>query len=294
MSLEEFYNKNYKKLLVIPIVVFVLSIVYLTIFSLNHGDILEKDVSLKGGVSATFYIDKEVGLEEIKSFLEKDLGSSDIFVRNLVGIESAQNGYIVEASGVEADTIKSVLERNLYVELTEENLFIEETGSRLGEGFYREMIFALVIAFVLMGVVVLIIYRSLIPSMAIVFSALFDIVVTVALIDLFGIRISAAGIAALVLIMGYSVDTDILLTTRVLKIREGGIWDRIRGAAKTGLTMSVTTFGAMLVAFIFSTSLVFRQMFLIIALGLVVDVIATYLMNTGILKMYMRRKYNEN
>jgi len=71
------------------------------------------------------------------------------------------------------------------------------------------------------------------------------------------------------------------------------MWERIKGSAKTGLTMSITTFTAMLIAFIFSTSLVFKQMFLIIVFGLVADVIATYLMNTGILKLYMKRKYNE-
>jgi len=63
------------------------------------------------------------------------------------------------------------------------------------------MIFALITSFVLMGIVVLIVYRSLVPSMAIIFSALFDLVVTIALIDLFGIRISSAGVAALILVI---------------------------------------------------------------------------------------------
>ena len=38
-----------------------------------------------------------------------------------------------------------------------------------------------------------------------------------ALIDFLGIEISAAGIAAFLMLIGYSVDTDILLTSRALK-----------------------------------------------------------------------------
>ena len=294
MNLEEFYNKNYKKLLILPAILLIVSVSYIYIFSTTHGDIIDKDVSLRGGVSATFYVNKEIPLEEINSKVLNEFRDSDVFVRRLEGIETANNGYIIEASNIESPALELLLEREFDIELNEENFFVEETGSRLGEAFYRDMIFALITAFVLMGIVVLITYRSLIPSLAVISSAFFDIVVTIALIDLFGIRVSSAGIAALILLMAYSVDTDVLLTAKVLKNRNDKLWNRLKNSAKTGLTMTATTFVAMIVAFIFSTSLVFRQMFIIIAMGLMVDVIATYVMNASILKWYMLKKYNEN
>ncbi len=294
MNLEAFYNKNYRKLLVIPVVLLLFSIVYLVIFSFQQGDIFRKDVSLQGGVSATFYVNKLLDINDIRSLLSKELRDSDVIVRSLVGIERARSGFIIEASNIDVDTLKQLLENNFDIILNDENFFVEETGSRLGEGFYKDMVRALIIAFVLMGIVVFITYRSIVPSFAVIASAFMDIVVTIAVIDILGIRISSAGFAALILLTGYSVDTDILLTTRVLRRREGTIWDRIKSSMATGLTMSATTVGAMIVGYIFSTSAVFKQMFIIITIGIFVDVIATYLMNAGILKIYMMKKYHEN
>ncbi len=174
--------------------------------------------------------------------------------------------------------------------LTENNYSVEEAGGSLGESFYRQMVVAIGIAFILMGIVVLIVFRTIIPSLAVISAALFDIVITVGILNLFGVRLSTAGISALLLLIGYSVDTDILLTTRVLKKKEGSVNKRILDAMKTGLTMTGTTIAALGVGFIVTNSPVLKQMFMIILIGLVVDVFATYLTNAGILKWYAERK----
>jgi len=152
------------------------------------------------------------------------------------------------------------------------------------------MLFAIIVAFLLMAIVVLITYRALIPSLAIVLVAFFDMTVTIAAINLIGIKISTAGIAAILLLMGYSIDTNILLTTKVLKRIEGTVRDRIVDSMKTGLTMTSTTIIALSIAYIFSESYILKQMFLIIIIGLLVDVIATYMMNSNILLWYKRNK----
>lgn len=212
----------------------------------------------------------------------------------LGGAGGSKEGFLVETSELDIDVLEASIENNFQIDLNDDNFFVEQTGSRLGQDFYKQMVRALIIAFVLMSLVILISFRSFIPSLAVVLSALFDLTVTLVIIDIIGIRISSAGIAALLLLLGYSVDTDVLLTTRMLKRRsEGEHWDRLIGAVKTGLTMTVTTIVAMLVAFLFSTSLVLKQMFLIILIGLVVDIIATYLMNAEILTWYMKRKFHE-
>ena len=72
--------------------------------------------------------------------------------------------------------------------------------------------------------------------------------------------------------------------------KEGTVWERIVSSARTGLTMTITTLAAMAVGYIFADSLVLKQMFSIIFLGLIVDIISTYTMNAGLLKWYLERK----
>ena len=80
-------------------------------------------------------------------------------------------------------------------------------------------------------------------------SAFADIVMTLALVNFLGFKLSTAGIVAFLMLIGYSVDTDILLTTRLLKKHEStnkALW----GAFKTGTTMTITSIIAITTALI--------------------------------------------
>jgi len=94
------------------------------------------------------------------------------------------------------------------------------------------------------------------------------------------------------MLIGYSVDTDILLTTRILKEQEGLLNERIVGAFKTGITMTLTSLLAIVIALfvVKSFSPVLTQIFTILSIGLGFDILNTWITNTSILKWYMEKK----
>lgn len=286
---EEFYNKHYKKLMLIPLILFIISLFIIYNFYKTNNDIVEKDVTLKGGLTATIYL-SNIDLNLIENSLKEKFPKSDVFVRQISTITTKETkGVIIEVSNLDEITLKQALEEILKIELTDENYSIEETGSKLGESFYNEMIKAMIFAFLFMSVVVFITFRTFIPSIAVISAALLDIVITLAIVDLIGLRVSTAGVAAFLLLIAYSIDTDILLTTRMVKRKEGSYFNRMISSIKTGLTMTATTLVALLAAYFLSTSLVLKSMFLIIIIGLVIDIISTYLMNAGILTWYLKK-----
>jgi len=151
---------------------------------------------------------------------------------------------------------------------------------------------AILIAFVFMGIVVFIIFRTFVPSTAVILSAFADILMTLALVNMLGMRMSTAGIVAFLMLIGYSVDTDILLTTRILKRDEGSLNSRIFGAFKTGITMTLTSLFAVVFALfvVRSFSIVLTQIFSILAIGLGFDILNTWITNASILKWYKEKK----
>ncbi len=167
---------------------------------------------------------------------------------------------------------------------------IDIISPSLGEAFFRQAIYALLFAFTLMAITIFLRFRTFVPSIAVVLSAFSDMVVTLGVMSLLGIELSKGSLLALLLLIGYSVDTDILLTTRVLMHRHGSIAERIRRAMLTGMTMSMTTFAAMLVLFIVSSSKVLDDVALVIMIGMVVDMINTWLQNVAILRWYVERR----
>jgi preprotein translocase subunit SecF len=89
------------------------------------------------------------------------------------------------------------------------------------------------------------------------------------------------------MLIGYSVDTDILLSTRVLKRKEGTINERILSAMSTGFMMNITTLVAVSIALIFSQSQILTQIMTILFIGLIFDMLNTWIQNVGILKLYL-------
>jgi len=266
----------------------IISLVYLFSFNSRTGDIIRRDISLSGGTSIT--VNTPVDIEELRTFLSDSF--DDFSLREISDLRTGrQIAFVVEVNE-EPEEIKSLLEDYLKIELDEKNTSVEFTGSSLGEGFYKQLRIAIILAFILMSIVVFIIFRTFVPSMAVVLSAFSDIVMTVAVINLMGMKISSAGIVAFLMLIGYSVDSDILLTTRLLKNREGSLNRRLAGAFKTGMTMTLTSLFAVLISLFIAIrfSDILTQIFMVISIGLFIDIFNTWFANASILKWYAERK----
>jgi len=293
MLKQETYFKYYKKAMLIPLLLIFLSIIILGNSYIQTGDIIKKDISLKGGMSATITLNQNVDINILEDQLKEELNTPDMRVRKLTELGSDKaTGLIIETDNIDENDFKISLEKNLDIKLTDENYSFSITSSILGDSFYNQMIRAVLLTFILMAIVIGISYRTLIPSFAVVFAAFSNMLITLAVLSLSGITISIAGISALLLAIGYSVDTDVLLTTRIIKRKEGTIFERLINATKTGLTMTITTLLALTMSYFVSNSIILKEMFLVLLIGLTIDLTSTYLMNAGILVWYAKR--NEN
>jgi preprotein translocase subunit SecF len=111
---------------------------------------------------------------------------------------------------------------------------------------------------------------------------------TLTIVNLLGMKVSTAGIIAFLMLIGYSVDTDILLTTRVLKRKGENVNSRIWGSFKTGITMTLTSISVVIIGYFLTASFskVLHQLFLILAIGLFFDILNTWVTNASIVKWY--------
>jgi preprotein translocase subunit SecF len=281
------YDKNYKLLLLIPVLIVLASLIYLVSFYAQNGDIMYKDVSLRGGTTITINGDIDTSRieQELPNFFK------DVSFRKLTEVTTGKQVAMIVESSATPDELKAKIS-DLGILLTDENSNIEFTGSSLSAGFYKQLLFAIILSFILMSAVIFFLFKSFIPSLAIIFAAFSDIIIPLAILDVFGFSISSAGIAAFLMLIGYSVDDNILLTTRALKKKEGNLNHRLFGAFKTGVLMSSMSLFAVMPAFLFITGLPdsFRQIFLILSLGLIADIIVTWLANASIIKWYCEAK----
>jgi preprotein translocase subunit SecF len=139
-----------------------------------------------------------------------------------------------------------------------------------------------------MAIVIFLAFRTFVPAAAVVLSAFADMVMTAAAMNIIGIPLSLGTVAALLMLIGYSVDSDILLTNRVLK-RQGKLNEKLTGAFTTGIIMTSTTLAATAALFIvswFGSVQILMEISAVLLIGLVFDIMNTWLTNAGILKWY--------
>jgi preprotein translocase subunit SecF len=336
--IKDFYDTEYKKLLIIPFVILILSLILIGAQIAITGDFVRKDVSLKGGLTITIPHEGSIDVDALEEYLALELPQSDISIRSLKSA-GKQVGVIIDGADVESDDILKALEPKIG-KLEKGDYSVEFMGSSLGESFFKEIIKAIYVSFLFMGIVVfwyfgtnmklkilgtaltllvgilmffgntslikdiiayiigiviIVMYiKTSAPSFMVVFNVFCDLIVSLAIVNLLGIKLSTAGIAAFLMIIGYSVDTNILLSTKLIKRKEGSISDRLFNAMKTGLTMTLTTLVAVLVALIFTQSDVIRQIMVILLVGLFVDMLYTWIQNVGILRLYLEKGKSKN
>lgn len=294
-KIKNIYDKQYKLLAVIMIAVFFLSLGVLGYTYYTTGDFVQKDYSLKGGTLITVNHIDSIDVSSSESKLSSSLGGS-VRITELTSVSGGGRiGYAFElTSGIDKDKALTEIGTVLGGELEEDSYTVEEISSSLGSTFWRSTIQAMFAAFIFMAAVVLVYFRKITPALAIVLTAVADFIETLAVMNLLGISVSTAGVAALLMIIGYSVDTDILLTTRLLKETGKSVLDRLISSIKTGLMMEGTTFAALLVLYVISTAGTLKMISLVLMIGLLLDTPNTWFMNAGILRWYLERKEAKN
>ena len=267
------------KFILIPIFLLIFSFAVLIYNYNTTGEFLTKGIELKGGNLLTLKIDGPIDINKIDL---SEFGSTNI--RSITGLSG--NSLLIQFEQGEPENLMKLLESN-DIEIL--SYSIEYIGPALGKSFWRQTVIALIMAFCIMGIIVFFIFRTPLPSCAVIFSALSDIIITLAFMQIFGIRMSFACLAALLMLIGYSVDTDILLTTKILK-RAGNIKEKFEKTLKTGLMMSLTTLGSLTAMYIVSTSAVLCQIAGVLIIGILIDIINTWFMNSIILCMWAGKK----
>jgi preprotein translocase subunit SecF len=168
-----------------------------------------------------------------------------------------------------------------------------EVTPTLGKFFLKQMEDIIIVSFVLIGIAVFFIFRSVVPSFAAIFGAANDIIIALGGMGLFGIPLGIASIGGLLMLIGYSIDTELLSSIRILKRGEDTPQERAFGAMKTGTTMTlaaIITFSILLIMSYETFIPTYFEISGVVLIGLVADLATTWLGNVPLILWYKLRK----
>jgi preprotein translocase subunit SecF len=279
LDVEEVPYRDYsnRQLVAIPLAALVIALAIILGAFLLTGTPVSLGLDFTGGTELRMTADDASGSDIEAAFT--DAGIEIDSVRSV----GAGNSYILTTQETDTDALETVAE-----EVGDEVESVDSRAASFGDDTQRQALLGVIIAFVGMSVLVGLMFRTFVPSIAVVVSAFSDIVIPVALMNVLNIELSLGAVAALLMIIGYSVDSDILLNNHVLR-RHGGFYESAYRAMRTGVSMTLTSIAAMATMFLVSWYLaipLFDDIALILVFGLTADLMNTYMLNMSLLRWY--------
>jgi preprotein translocase subunit SecF len=267
-----------KQLVIIPLLLLALSLVLLALNTSTTGLPVTPGIDFSGGTAVTLVTSdtKEQLQATFAGYPLIDIG------------EGIGKGKFLKFGTMDDADYKSL---SSLISQKYPDAKVDQIGESFGKTLQSQAVIAMIMSFIGMSIVVFLSFRTFVPSAAVVLSAFADMAMTAAAMNVIGIPLTLGTTAALLMLIGYSVDSDILLTNRVLK-RQGKLNDKLQGAFRTGIIMTSTTFAAATAMFLvswFGQVLIIREISAVLLLGLVADVLNTWLTNAGILKWYVQK-----
>jgi preprotein translocase subunit SecF len=268
---EQYSNRQ---LAAIPLAVLGLAILVLVGWYLMTGVPVQLGLEFTGGTEIRFTTGDSLA-EVQDTFAGLDVES----------IQSVAGGgtYLLTTQGTDTDAIESAAAEAGY-----DIQQVQGRSPTFGASSQQQALIGLGVAFVGMSVLVFILFRTFVPSIAVVLSAFSDLVIPLAVMNILAIELSLGTVAALLMLIGYSVDSDILLNNHILR-RRGGFYESAYRAMRTGVTMTVTSISAMVVMTVVATLLgipLLPEIGLVLVIGLSADLMNTYLLNMSLLRYY--------
>ncbi len=316
MAFEGLYRKHYKILWLIPAILFVANVFIAFVYP---G--IKLGVDFRGGILVSFASDKPVPADKLAAAVKAATGVAEVTVvptesfgtgpryGGIVEVVYPENIKLVPESNVQtpqltagtgseltADQFKQkVLEAIKKVVPDAQNIVIQDVTPAIGSTFWNKAMNMAIWAFVLMAISVFAFFRKGIPTAIMIGSAIFDLIGMLALMALFNIPLNLDTITILLMMVGYSIDTDIVLSTHLLKrtkSEEGDEFSRAARAATTGLHMSGTTLVAML--FILAVGYLTRNLAVmrvgaVMIFGVLADIVITWFLNAPVMITWVRK-----
>jgi len=293
-KIKHIYEVHYKKLLLFPFLLLIFALMQIGMQYASTGDFVQKGISLKGGSTITLNYDESISAQSLELELQQEFPEADLSLRTITSTNRIV-GYTLETNLQDKEEIDHFLEvLGTKVSLNEGTYGIEVIDSSLGSSFFVQTGWALIIAFIFMALVVFAYFRMVVPSLSVILVAFSDIVTTLAIFNLTGSKLSTGGVAAFLMLVGYSVDTEMLLNSKALKQPASTFMKQIYGAIGTGMTMTLTVLVAVFVAFIFVNNDLVRQIMFILFIGLLVDMVNSWILNVGLLRWHLEKKHFKN
>ncbi len=233
MKILSFIENNYKKFLLLSISLFAIFIGIILFNYFKYGYIINKSITISGGYVTLINNNYNLTNTEIQNILNQ-MNITDYVLYSTPNII-----YIESRDQINGTLLINLLNQYYNISIQPSDISIQQYSSLVGDLIFNQFLFFVTLAMILAAFVIFIAFRVSNTTLNIISTILFDVIGLLAILSITKYPIGANGFIAMLMILGFAIDNNVVLSTNMIKEKDKPFIERVKMSFRVGMLMEI-------------------------------------------------------
>jgi len=288
MKILSFIENNYKKFLMISMVIFVIFVGTILFNYFKYGYIINKSITISGGYVTLINNNYHITNPEIQNTLNQ-MNITDYVLYSTPNII-----YIESGKQINETLLINLLNQDYNIKLLPTDISIQHYSSLVGNLIFNQFLFFVILAMVLTAFVIFIAFRVSKITLNIISTILFDVIGLLAILSITKYPIGANGFIGMLMILGFAIDNNVVLSTNIVKEKEKPFIERVRMSFRVGMLMEIIALYTLLLLYFIVPEPSVDEFAFVLSVAIILDLLYYLIGNIPLYKYFEAKKEQES
>jgi len=288
MKILSFIENNYKKFLMISMVIFVIFVGTILFNYFKYGYIINKSITISGGYVTLINNNYHITNPEIQNTLNQ------MNITNYVLYSTPNIIYIESGKQINETLLINLLNQDYNISLLSTDISIQHYSSLVGNLIFNQFLFFVILAMVLTAFVIFIAFRASKITLNIISTILFDVIGLLAILSITKYPIGANGFIGMLMILGFAIDNNVVLSTNIVKEKEKPFIERVRMSFRVGMLMEIIALYTLLLLYFIVPEPSVDEFAFVLSVAIILDLLYYLIGNIPLYKYFEAKKEQES
>jgi preprotein translocase subunit SecF len=287
MKILSFIENNYKKFLLLSISLFAIFIGIILFNYFKYGYIINKSITISGGYVTLINNNYNLTNTEIQNILNQ-MNITDYVLYSTPNII-----YIESRDQINRTLLINLLNQYYNISIQPSDISIQQYSSLVGDLIFNQFLFFVILAMILAAFVIFIAFRVSNTTLNIISTILFDIIGLLAILSITKYPIGANGFIAMLMILGFAIDNNVVLSTNMIKEKDKPFIERVKMSFRVGMLMEIIALYTLLLLYFIVPDPSVNEFAFVLSTATILDLIYYLIGNIPLYKYFEAKKEQE-
>jgi len=288
MKILSFIENNYKKFLLLSISLFAIFIGIILFNYFKYGYIINKSITISGGYVTLINNNYNLTNTEIQNILNQ-MNITDYVLYSTPNII-----YIESRDQINGTLLINLLNQYYNISIQPSDISIQQYSSLVGDLIFNQFLFFVILTMILAAFVIFITFRVSNTTLNIISTILFDVIGLLAILSITKYPIGANGFIAMLMILGFAIDNNVVLSTNMIKEKDKPFIERVKMSFRIGMLMEIIALYTLLLLYFIVPDPSVKEFAFVLSTATILDLIYYLIGNIPLYKYFEVKKEQES